>query len=336
MATTAPPPATRSGAPSGRTSPTAELYEHAVRDGEGLLAADGPLVVRTGKHTGRSPKDKFIVDEPSSHDKVWWGAVNQPISEAHYDSLRGASSHTRARLFGQDCFIGADPAHRRSLRVYTETAWASIFAHNLFIRPTADQAPASRRTSRSSTPPLPCRPRDRRHPQRDGHPRPPQADGDPHRRHRVRRRDQEVRVHGHELPPARRGRPADALGHQRRQGRRRGRLLRPLRHRQDDALGRPAAQPHRRRRARLGRRHQRSTSKAAATPRRSASPRCTSRTSSDHAPLRDHPRERRSRPADPRARPRLGAVHREHPRRLPARLHRQRRPDRDRRHAAGA
>ena len=62
---------------------TAELYEDAIRAGEGLVAAEGPLVVRTGKHTGRSPEDKFIVDEPSSHDKIWWGSVNRPISEAN-------------------------------------------------------------------------------------------------------------------------------------------------------------------------------------------------------------------------------------------------------------
>jgi len=120
---------------------TAELYEDAVRHGEGLIAAEGPLVVRTGKHTGRSPQDKFIVDEPSSHDKIWWGPVNRPISEAHYDRLRArlVSYCTERDLYAQDCFIGAAPAHRRSLRVYTETAWASIFARNLFRRPAAEQ-----------------------------------------------------------------------------------------------------------------------------------------------------------------------------------------------------
>src|SRR3954451_24025504 len=67
---------------------TAELYEDAVRAGEGVIAAEGPLVVRTGKHTGRSPQDKFIVREPASDAKVWWGEVNRPIDEAHYDRLR--------------------------------------------------------------------------------------------------------------------------------------------------------------------------------------------------------------------------------------------------------
>jgi phosphoenolpyruvate carboxykinase (ATP) len=116
---------------------TAELYEHAIRAGEGMVAAEGPLVVRTGKHTGRSPQDKFIVREPSSDPKIWWGEVNRPISEANYDRLRARLLDYVADrdLYAQDCFIGAAPEHRRSLRVYTETAWASIFARNLFRRP---------------------------------------------------------------------------------------------------------------------------------------------------------------------------------------------------------
>ncbi|HET9456740.1 MAG TPA: phosphoenolpyruvate carboxykinase (ATP) [Candidatus Limnocylindrales bacterium] len=125
---------------------TAELYEAAIRAGEGVIAADGPLVVRTGKHTGRSPKDKFVVREPSSDAKVWWGEVNQPISEEHYDRLRSRLLDYVADrdLYAQDCFIGAHPAHRRSLRVYTETAWASIFARNLFRRPSPHDLAAFR------------------------------------------------------------------------------------------------------------------------------------------------------------------------------------------------
>jgi phosphoenolpyruvate carboxykinase (ATP) len=116
---------------------TAELYERAIRAEEGLVAADGPLTVRTGKHTGRSPQDKFVVREPSSDANIWWGEVNHPIGERQYDGLRTRLlAHLAERdVYAQDCFIGADPRHRRSLRVYTETAWASIFAENLFIRP---------------------------------------------------------------------------------------------------------------------------------------------------------------------------------------------------------
>ncbi len=117
----------------------AELYEDAVRAGEGIIAAEGPLVVRTGKHTGRSPKDKFIVKEPSSARKIWWGDVNRPIALEHYDRLRARLMAYLADrpVYAQDCFIGAHPAHQRSLRVYTETAWASIFSRNLFRRPSA-------------------------------------------------------------------------------------------------------------------------------------------------------------------------------------------------------
>jgi phosphoenolpyruvate carboxykinase (ATP) len=120
---------------------TAELVEDAIRAGEGLIAAEGPLVVRTGKHTGRSPEDKFIVEEPSSRERIWWGKVNRPISEAHYDRLRArlVAYCAEQDLYAQDCLIGADPAHQRRLRVYTETAWASVFARNLFRRPAQDQ-----------------------------------------------------------------------------------------------------------------------------------------------------------------------------------------------------
>jgi phosphoenolpyruvate carboxykinase (ATP) len=126
--------------------PVAELYEIAVREGEGTIAAEGPLVVRTGVHTGRSPKDKFVVREPSTQDSVWWGDVNHPISEEHYDRLRDRLVRYVADrdLFAQDLFIGAHPDHRRSLRVYTETAWASIFARNLFRRPGREELPAFR------------------------------------------------------------------------------------------------------------------------------------------------------------------------------------------------
>jgi phosphoenolpyruvate carboxykinase (ATP) len=150
MATTQPPPrpghpptaeARRARPSLGRRVladlPTAELVEDAIRAGEGLLAAEGPLVVRTGKHTGRSPQDKFIVDEPSSSHKIWWAEVNRPISEGHYDRLRArlVAYCAEKDLYSQDLLIGADPDHQRRLRVYTETAWASVFARNLFRRP---------------------------------------------------------------------------------------------------------------------------------------------------------------------------------------------------------
>jgi phosphoenolpyruvate carboxykinase (ATP) len=126
--------------PTYHNLPTAELYERAIREQEGLLSAHGSLVVRTGKHTGRSPKDKFLVQLPSNRDTVWWGSVNQPITEENYERLRNRLLKYMADrpIYGQDLYIGADPKHRRSLRAYTETAWASIFARNLFRRPPAE------------------------------------------------------------------------------------------------------------------------------------------------------------------------------------------------------
>jgi phosphoenolpyruvate carboxykinase (ATP) len=131
------PPTARIGGSIVANLPVAELYEHAIRAAEGTIAAEGPLVVRTGQHTGRSPKDKFVVREPWSQDKVWWGEVNHEISEEHYDRLRARLVDYVAdrQLYAQDMYIGAHLQHRRSLRVYTETAWASIFARNLFRRP---------------------------------------------------------------------------------------------------------------------------------------------------------------------------------------------------------
>jgi phosphoenolpyruvate carboxykinase (ATP) len=122
------------------------LYEAAIQRDEGVIAAGGPLVVKTGTHTGRSPKDKFVVDEPASRDKIWWGDVNRPISEEDFERMREkVIGHLAAReTFVKDAFVGADPDHRRSVRVTTETAWASLFAHNLFIRPSADELAAFR------------------------------------------------------------------------------------------------------------------------------------------------------------------------------------------------
>src|SRR5262245_27983868 len=114
---------------------TAALYEEAVRRQEGLIAADGPLVCRTGPHTGRSPNDKFVVREPSSEARIAWGKVNRPMTIAHFEALHEEflASLAGKELFVQDCHAGADPAYRLPIRVITECAWHSLFARNLFI-----------------------------------------------------------------------------------------------------------------------------------------------------------------------------------------------------------
>jgi phosphoenolpyruvate carboxykinase (ATP) len=111
------------------------LYEEAVRRGEGLIAAAGPLVCRTGQHTGRSPNDKFVVREPVAEKQVAWGPVNRPMSESHFQALHRdlIGSLDGADLLVQDCYAGADPQFRLPIRVITHYAWHSLFAHNLFI-----------------------------------------------------------------------------------------------------------------------------------------------------------------------------------------------------------
>jgi phosphoenolpyruvate carboxykinase (ATP) len=114
------------------------LYEHAIRRGEGEVAADGPLVCRTGQHTGRSPNDKFVVKEPSSEAYVHWGKINRPLSAEHFAALRSDMvAHLGARdLFVQNLHAGADPIYRLPVRVVSELAWHSLFVRNLFIVPT--------------------------------------------------------------------------------------------------------------------------------------------------------------------------------------------------------
>jgi phosphoenolpyruvate carboxykinase (ATP) len=115
--------------------PAPALFEEAVCRKEGVIVDGGPLVCCTGLHTGRSPNDKFIVREPSSQDRVWWGKVNRPIDPASFDRVHShLVRYLEGReLFVQDCYAGADPAYRLPIRVITEAAWHSLFARHLFI-----------------------------------------------------------------------------------------------------------------------------------------------------------------------------------------------------------
>ena len=117
------------------------LVAEAVRREEACLSAGGALVATTGRFTGRSPKDKFLVAHRDLADVVDWGPVNQPLEARHFAGLlRRAVAHVAgSELFVQDLFAGADPAHRLKVRVITEQAWHSLFARNMFIRPAADE-----------------------------------------------------------------------------------------------------------------------------------------------------------------------------------------------------
>jgi phosphoenolpyruvate carboxykinase (ATP) len=122
--------------------PDEALYEEAVFRGEGHITRQGPIVVNTGKHTARSANDKFVVRESSSEGHVWWGQYNRPFSPEKfgelYDRMQGFLQGRD--VFVQDCYAGADPEYRLPIRIVTETAWASLFARNMFlVPPTADE-----------------------------------------------------------------------------------------------------------------------------------------------------------------------------------------------------
>ncbi|WP_309660750.1 phosphoenolpyruvate carboxykinase [Sphingomonas sp.] len=121
---------------------TAPLVEHAVRRAEGLLAKDGPLVVRTGAHTGRSAQDRFIVRDSTSERTVWWGKTNKPMDGEAFDRLHQdflAALGTKDKLFVADLFGGSEPEHRVRVRVINELAWHNLFIRTLLVRPEADE-----------------------------------------------------------------------------------------------------------------------------------------------------------------------------------------------------
>ncbi len=114
-----------------------ELYEEAIGNGEAILTRDYALRVLTGKYTGRSPEDKYIVDLPSIHDDIDWGEINQPVDEATFNRLYDKVTDylSDKKLYIKDCYAGAEPAHRLNVRVVSEAAYHGLFAHNMFIRP---------------------------------------------------------------------------------------------------------------------------------------------------------------------------------------------------------
>ncbi|MGE7154082.1 phosphoenolpyruvate carboxykinase [Methylorubrum rhodesianum] len=115
------------------------LYEEALRRGEAQLARGGALVATTGSHTGRSPKDKYVVRDAGTENEIWWDNNGSITPEQFATLLEDFRAHAQGKeLFAQDLYGGADPAHRVRARVYTELAWHSLFIRNLLIRPERD------------------------------------------------------------------------------------------------------------------------------------------------------------------------------------------------------
>jgi len=122
---------------------TAELVEHAVRRGEGELAAEGPLVVKTGRHTGRSAQDKYIVRDAETEDNVWWDN-NRAMTPEHFAALKAdflAALGERDTLYVADLYGGSQPDQRVRVRVINELAWHNLFIRTLLVRPEPGELP---------------------------------------------------------------------------------------------------------------------------------------------------------------------------------------------------
>ena len=121
---------------------TAALVEEALKRGEGHLTKDGALLVDTGKFTGRSVKDKYVVRDATTEDNINWGAINQPMTPAHWAALKEdflAELKGQDELFVADLFGGSQPEYRVNVRVVNQLAWHNLFIRTLLVRPTAEE-----------------------------------------------------------------------------------------------------------------------------------------------------------------------------------------------------
>lgn len=118
-----------------------ELQNLTIAKGKGVEASSGALAVNTGEFTGRSPKDRFIVKDDITKNKVWWGDVNIPIESNTFDVLynKVVDYLSNKEVFVRDSYACADPNYKMNIRVINEHPWTSMFAYNMFLKPTEDE-----------------------------------------------------------------------------------------------------------------------------------------------------------------------------------------------------
>ena len=118
-----------------------KLYTICLENKQGTLTDNNLLAINTGKFTGRSPKDRYIVSDDITKDKVWWGEINRPIQSSVYDNLyQKIINHlSQKELFVRDCYACASQKNRLNLRTICEYPWSDIFSHNMFVRPNNDE-----------------------------------------------------------------------------------------------------------------------------------------------------------------------------------------------------
>src|SRR5690606_29685422 len=121
--------------------PPEELHNTAIRRGQAVETASGAIAVNTGEFTGRSPKDRFIVMDEVTKDKVWWGNINIPFDSDKFQKLydKVADYLSNKEVFVRDSYACADQNYRLNIRVITEYAWSNLFAYNMFLRPTESE-----------------------------------------------------------------------------------------------------------------------------------------------------------------------------------------------------
>lgn len=115
-----------------------ELHHITIKHGQGVEASSGALAVNTGEFTGRSPKDRFIVKDNITKDKVWWGSINIPFDADAFDKLynKVVSYLSNKEVYVRDCYACADEHYKLNIRVINEYPWSNMFAYNMFLRPT--------------------------------------------------------------------------------------------------------------------------------------------------------------------------------------------------------